>query len=426
MPTATPESTVNLPDPSEGFTALLTTLAAENAADASSQLWLGAYQVRAGTQEEAGRYFETAIEQAPDNWLAYALLANSLANAGQGEQALEVVARGLQAIPDSPSLVALQTRLQGEASEAPAGLKDVLDQGRAALRDQDWSAGIAAGQQAVSLAPDRSEAHLLLGDAYRASGELSQALASYRQATELAPQQSLYHARQSEVQARLGQPKAALNLALLALAMEDSRWENWLALGRALAALSQDDPAYRAWAEHALQQADALAPEGNQAPAQALAEFQAAQQVRGATGEAQDSATPTKPASPQQQRDQAETLLQAGQADQALALYQALVRADPQDRDSRMGVAASLAALGQVNEALAEYEQIGVEWPGFPFASVRRGELLEAQDDLKARSRPIGPQSRPGLTTRTCTSRWPSLCVAPIRSKRPSPNSRRA
>ena len=76
-------------------------------------------------------------------------------------------------------------------------------------------------------------------------------------------------------------------------------------------------------------------------------------------------------------------MLQSGQADQALALYQTLVRADPQDRDSRMGVAASLSALGQVNEALAEYEQIGVEWPDFPFASVRRGELFEAQGDLE-------------------------------------------
>ena len=79
--------------------------------------------------------------------------------------------------------------------------------------------------------------------------------------------------------------------------MEDSRWENWLALGRGLAALSQDDPAYRAWAEHALQQATSLAPEGNQAPAKALAEFQAAQQ---ATNEAQPSPTQVKPAGPDQ------------------------------------------------------------------------------------------------------------------------------
>ena len=122
-------------------------------------------------------------------------------------------------------------------------------------------------------------------------------------------------------------------------------------MGRALASLSQDDPAYRAWAEHALQQATSLAPEGNQAPAKALAEFQAAQQALPATNEAQPSPTQAKPAGPDQQRAEAETLLQAGQADQALVLYQGLVRADPQDRDSRMGVAASLAALGQVNEA---------------------------------------------------------------------------
>ena len=224
---------------------------------------------------------------------AYALLASSLANTGQSDQALEVIARGLQAIPDSPSLLEQQKRLQGETSEAPPGLRDVVDNGRSALRDQDWSAGIAAGQQAVSLAPDRSEAHLLLGDAYRASGELSQALSSYQRATELAPQVSLYHSRQSEVLVRQGQPENALDLALLALAIDDSRWENWLALGRALAAQSQNDLGYRAWAEHALQVSVDLAPEGNQAPARALAELLASLPAETVTSETQPAPTET-------------------------------------------------------------------------------------------------------------------------------------
>ena len=172
-------------------------------------------------------------------------------------------------------------------------MRDVLDNGRSALRDQDWSAGIAAGQQAVSLAPDRSEAHLLLGDAYRASGELSQALSSYQRATELSPQVSLYHSRQSEVVVRQGQPENALDLALLALAIDDSRWENWLALGRALAALSQNDLGYRAWAEHALQVSMDLAPEGNQAPARALAELSASLPAQTTTSETQPAPTET-------------------------------------------------------------------------------------------------------------------------------------
>lgn len=289
----TPGTTVDLPDPSAGLADLLTTLADKNDGPAIRQVWQGAYQARTGTQDEANRYFEAAIEQAPDDWVAYALLASSLANIGQSDQALEVIARGLQAIPDSPSLVEQQKRLQGETSEAPPGLRDVLDNGRSALRDEDWSAGIAAGQQAVSLAPDRSEAHLLLGDAYRASGELSQALSSYQRATELAPQVSLYHSRQSEVLVRQGQPENALDLALLALAIEDSRWENWLALGRALAALSQNDLGYRAWAEHALQVSMDLAPEGNQAPARALAELSASLPAQTTTSETQPAPTET-------------------------------------------------------------------------------------------------------------------------------------
>jgi tetratricopeptide (TPR) repeat protein len=370
-----------LPDPAAGLADLLTTLAGERAGDAMSQVWLGAYQARIGALDEARRHFEQAIQQAPDDWLAYALLAATYVNAGQSQQAQTIVAQGLEAIPDSPALAALQVRLQGEDANTPDGLKEALDRGRQALREQDWTAAIAAGQQAVALAPDRSDSHLLLGDAYRASGELGQALASYRRATELTPQLSLYHARQSEILVRLGQPADALDRALLALALEDSRWENWLALGRTLATLGEEDTGYLTWAGHALEQAVALAPENNQAPARALAEFQAAQQTQPASAASPASAAPP-PQTAAQQRAQAEALLQAGQVDQALAQYQALVDADPQDRASRMGVAAALKALGRVDEAIAAYEQISSEWPDFPFANVRRGELLERRDNL--------------------------------------------
>ena len=87
--------------------------------------------------------------------------------------------------------------------------------------------------------------------------------------------------------------------------------------------------------------------------------------------------TPQRPA-----RAAAQQSLQSGNADQALAIYRALVEADPQDRESRMGVAAALAALQRKEEALAEYEQISADWPDFPFAYIRQGILLEEQGDL--------------------------------------------
>ena len=78
----------------------------------------------------------------------------------------------------------------------------------------------------------------------------------------------------------------------------------------------------------------------------------------------------------------AQQLLQSGNADQALATYRALVEADPQDRESRMGVAAALAALQRSDESLMEYEQISADWPDFPFAYIRQGMLLEERGDL--------------------------------------------
>ncbi|MEZ4771390.1 MAG: tetratricopeptide repeat protein [Caldilineales bacterium] len=55
---------------------------------------------------------------------------------------------------------------------------------------------------------------------------------------------------------------------------------------------------------------------------------------------------------------------------------------DREDRESRMGVAAALAALQRDDEALAEFRQISADWPDFPFARIREGMLLEEVGDL--------------------------------------------
>ncbi len=49
-----------------------------------------------------------------------------------------------------------------------------------------------------------------------------------------------------------------------------------------------------------------------------------------------------------------------------------------------MGVAAALAALERSDEALAEYQQISADWPDFPPARIRQGEILEQQGDMAA------------------------------------------
>ncbi len=50
---------------------------------------------------------------------------------------------------------------------------------------------------------------------------------------------------------------------------------------------------------------------------------------------------------------------------------------EPNNRAARMSLAATLVASGQTAEGLAEYEAINRQWPDFPYAWVKVGDLLE-------------------------------------------------
>lgn len=81
---------------------------------------------------------------------------------------------------------------------------------------------------------------------------------------------------------------------------------------------------------------------------------------------------------------EAEALLDAGQVQEALARLQALAAATPDDRAVRMALARGLAADGQTEAALDEFERISRQWPDYPWALVRRGELQEQTGDRRA------------------------------------------
>jgi tetratricopeptide (TPR) repeat protein len=231
--------------------------------------------------ELAGEHFQRAIDLDPTTWLAYGLWADSLSSNGQITQSLQLVDQGLAAMPDNPALAALGARLRAEGNPpADDALNASLESGRVALQDRNWADAIAAGQRAVAAAPERYETHLLLGDAYRGAGELAQAAVVYGRAVEMAPQLSFLHARVGETEARLGRSAAAVSSSLTALAIDQTRWENWYALGRAYAAQAISgaavvDPAAARLAESALQRAVELAPPENQAPQRALDDLRA-------------------------------------------------------------------------------------------------------------------------------------------------------
>ena len=384
LPEPTPLPQV--PDQVRDVGALLDSLAVAAPDDPLTQVRLGAFALQEGALPEvAGEHFQRAIDLDPETWLAYGLWADGLSNTGQITQAVQLVEQGLVVMPDSPPLTAQQARLLAGAVPAiDEALAATLERGRAALQDRNWADAIAAGQNAVATAPGRYETHLLLGDAYRGAGELAQAVPVYQRAVEMAPQLSFLHARVGETQARLGRPVDALSSSLTALAVDQSRWENWYALGRSYAAQATlstpvTDLASAQLAESALQRAVELAPAENQAPQRALEDLRAALVAKPADG-ASDSPEISSTA----RRAEAQGLLQSGNPEQALTIYRSLVESNSTDRESRMGVAAALAALERREESLAEYQQISADWPDFASARIRQGEILEQQGDIAA------------------------------------------
>ncbi|HSN75889.1 MAG TPA: tetratricopeptide repeat protein [Anaerolineae bacterium] len=394
--TAPPPALPDQPlDPDE----LLAALSAAAPDDAMAQVRLGALALQQGAPpEQAGEHFQRAIDLDPSAWLAYGLWANSLGSTAQITQALQIIDQGLAAVPDSLALQTMQARWQNASTPTPASeaFQAALEAGRNALRERNWEDAIGAAQQAMASAPERHEAQLLLGDAYRGLGEISQALQAYQRATELAPHLSILHGRQAEMLARLGRADEAIAAGLLALSIDQGRWESWFALGRAAmasalapqtSAASLTPVEAAGMAEAFLLRAQELAPADNQAPSRLLTDLRAAysQRALSPTADAASDAAPAFDSMTAQQRTaarvEADQAMQTGQPDQALDIYQQLAAVDDQDRASRMGAANALAALGRSDEALAALEAISVEWPDFPFARIRQGALLEDLGD---------------------------------------------
>lgn len=395
-PVASPTSAPEPLDIVADLGATLVSLAEAAPDDPQAQLRLGAFALQQReSPQQAGAYFQQAIDLDPTTWLAYVLWAQSLASAGDIDAALTLLEQGQDAVPDGLALQAMTARLRGGGASAspPEDYQEALGAAREALAERRWDDAVSAAQQATTAAPGAYEARLALGDAYRGMSELSQATAAYVRAVELAPQISFLHGRLAEMLARAGRSQEAISVGLTAISIDQSRWENWYALGRAYASQVADEIAASSdlagsdsarLAEATLERAQALAPSQSTAPARSLADLRAVLDAHLARA---TQAAPTEPAEAEAsqslpaRRARAEQLLADGQSEQALAIFQELAATNPEDRASRMGKANALAALGRVDEALTEFEAISAQWPDFPFSRIRQGTILEEQGD---------------------------------------------
>ena len=100
-------------------------------------------------------------------------------------------------------------------------------------------------------------------------------------------------------------------------------------------------------------------------------------QLGGAASSPSPMAAPLTPAQPLNLRTEAELRAQAGDNEAALALYQSLVDFNPRELANRLGLANTLMALGRHDEALVELGLIQQEWPDYPWAYVREGQIKE-------------------------------------------------
>ncbi len=103
---------------------------------------------------------------------------------------------------------------------AAGGFDEIVERGRAALRDRDYAAAAAAFGEAVALRPDEVDAWFRLGLARSANGEADAAIDAYGRAAELDPTHARARNNLGNVLFRRGDYEQALGWYDRALAIE--------------------------------------------------------------------------------------------------------------------------------------------------------------------------------------------------------------
>ncbi|MBN1399456.1 MAG: tetratricopeptide repeat protein [Anaerolineae bacterium] len=147
------------------------------------------------------------------------------------------------------TLVCLMVMLQGALGcigptpISPADADALVENAKSALDRNDYDGAIEGLGQVVRAAPERAEAHFLLGNAYAKKGQHDQAVEAYQKAIELDADYVDAHSNLGFVyyqQQRLPEAEAAFRKAL---ALEPNDAEIHYNLGGVLAAKNQYDAA---------------------------------------------------------------------------------------------------------------------------------------------------------------------------------------
>ena len=137
----------------------------------------------------------------------------------------------IQLVPEKPDTVSLPTKIVN--SGTPPEAQAEYDKGRKALMEEkNLTAGIAALEKAVKLAPAYTEAYLLLGTAYLDNKQLDKAESALRKALELNPRAAAADFSLGEVYRRQQKYAEAEKVIQDGLKLEPKSAEGHLVLGQ--------------------------------------------------------------------------------------------------------------------------------------------------------------------------------------------------
>ncbi|MBI2892825.1 MAG: dynamin family protein [Deltaproteobacteria bacterium] len=340
----------------------------------------GEAHLERGELEEAARDLRLVLSERPDHPRVGALYARVLRCRGDLDGALEALARASASDPEDPEVLFELGQARREAGDEKASMEHfkaaaaqlarhggpAYSRAANALADGHLAAGrpdraVRELRKAVSATPADANAHLKLGEALVADGEIGAAREALRRAAELEPEPAAL-ARLGEAFLQAGCPsdaEAALRMACLS-----------------------PDPPPRARKDLAR----ALLEDGDWA---------------GAVEEAA-AAAPIMPGDPEPRLIAAEAHARSGDLRAALGDYEAALALDPADPVALRG---AIRVAGPVDPARCETIALRlaerlpsdpIVIAGLAHAALARGEVAGASEIL-SRIGPVGPSSSPEL-----------------------------
>jgi tetratricopeptide (TPR) repeat protein len=166
------------------------------------------------------------LDEAPGDAAVRTLLAESLEENGEPEDALEELSRALKDTAEPIDILVRRGAIlvrQGRTTEAERDLRDAIRRrpghapayfqlGLALLRRGLGGDAATALREALRTAPDNPDAHYYLGEALQAQGDLSGALAALEQSAGLAPANPRSYKLMGRLLDRLGRTDLALEM----------------------------------------------------------------------------------------------------------------------------------------------------------------------------------------------------------------------